>query len=46
MGPAEENRLYHLYQKQKTVALSQVELKELLRLTRKKAKETAALSGK
>jgi hypothetical protein len=46
MSRSEENRLYDLRKKQKTVALSGVELKELIRLTDKKAKETGALRGK
>jgi hypothetical protein len=44
MSPAEENRLYDLTFKQKQVALDAKELKELLRLSHKKAKETAALN--
>ena len=44
MSPAEENRLYDLATKQKTFALNGVDLKELLRLSQKKAKETAMLS--
>jgi hypothetical protein len=44
MNPAEENRFYELERKQKKVALDSRELKELLRLTHQKAKETAALN--
>jgi len=44
MTPAEENRLYDLTAKQKATALDLRELKELLRLTHKKAKETTALT--
>jgi len=44
MSPNEENRLFDLTQKQKKIALNTLELKELLRLTHKKAKETAALN--
>jgi hypothetical protein len=46
MSPADENRFYDLLMKQKAVALGTVELKELLRLTRTKSKETAALRKK
>jgi hypothetical protein len=44
MTPSEENRLHDLTSKQKRTALDMRELKELLRLTHKKAKETAALN--
>jgi hypothetical protein len=44
MSPTEENRLFDLTNKQKRVALDTRELKELLRLTHKKAKETASLN--
>jgi hypothetical protein len=44
MSPNEENRLYDLTQKQKRTALNATELKELLRLSHKKAKETADLN--
>ena len=40
MHPSEVNRLFDLTKKQMTVALSAAELKELLRLTRKRAKQT------
>jgi hypothetical protein len=44
MSPNEENRLFDLTQKQKKIALNTLELKELLRLTHKKARETAVLN--
>ena len=39
MTPAEENKLYELSAKQKRVALDARDLKELLRLSHKKAKQ-------
>ena len=44
MTPSEENRLFDLVAKQKTVALDTRELKEMLRLSHKKATETAHLT--
>jgi hypothetical protein len=44
LSPSEENKLYDLTAKQKLVALGTIELKELLRLARKKAKQTSFLN--